>query len=120
MTDIMSNQDPPTARVLPHFRQRVAERLGPDVDALHLAAEIARAVLTRDYERASYVGRGDTPGTACYRIRLPDGRLGYPIVCRATGTPITILMPGFLLDRPGKRRPKRLRAYLPETTEMEN
>ena len=120
MTDITRNDDPRLVRVLPHFRKRVAERIGTDVDPVTLAVAIAHAVLTRDYDRASYVGRGDTPGTACYRIQLPDGRIGYPVVCTATGTPITILAPGFLLARRGKRRPKRLREYLPETDNLEN
>lgn len=102
---------PDMTYVSPHFRERVAQRLGQGVDPLALAHEIDDALRTQS-DRLHYIGRGRVPHTACYRYRLSDGRITYVIVMTATRRPVTVLEPGFKLTRRGKR-PKRLRASLP-------
>lgn len=92
-----------------HFRERVAERIGPGVCADTLAAEILRAVAEDRTDFARFACRSRTGGRV-YRINLAERGVFYAVVTPAKDRVVTLIEPGGLLRRGGKRKPKRLRA----------
>ena len=90
-----------------HFKERVAQRIGPDICGQKLADEVVRAIAE---------GRDDFARFACkakngpvYRIEIPDRGTFYVAMNEAKDTAITVLEPGGALRRKKGGRYKRLR-----------
>lgn len=80
-----------SATVTYHWRVRVAERIGPDVDPEHLAAGIIAAIETGRTDLVAYAGRVTRCGRRLFRFRLRDGRQFLALVNTETSALITVL-----------------------------
>ena len=92
-----------------HFRDRVAQRIGTDICADALAAEILRAVAEDRTDFARFACRSRT-GLPVYRISLAERGVFYAVVAPAKDRVVTLIEPGGMIQRGGKRKAKRLRA----------
>lgn len=98
-------------KITHHFRVRCVERLGPQVSPDDLAALIAGALAE---------GREDVVRFACktgrgrrvYRCQLEGRGDVYALVESDHSTLLTVMLPGFAVQRPGKRKRKLLRGVL--------
>lgn len=82
-----------------HFIRRVHERVGQDVDAVHLARHILEGLDTGDTEFMCRVNRG---GLRCFRFRSFDGQVFYVLIDTRKHDCVTVLPPGFAVGRLGK------------------
>ena len=91
------------AIVTHHWRERVAERLGRDVDAEALAGAVLWEI---DHETGNveYIGRVNRGGKRAYRFDFGEGRRGAAILLftETTATFITLFEPGYRVARQGK------------------
>ena len=87
-----------------HFRQRVAERIGPDVDADTLAAAIVTAIRRERTDLVTFVARINRDGLRLFRFRTPQGRAFYAAVNTVDMACVTVMPPGFVVPRQGKGR----------------
>ncbi|MTH33046.1 hypothetical protein GL279_00340 [Paracoccus limosus] len=91
-----------------HFRERVAARIGADICANRLAEEIVQAIAQGNEDLARFACRSHT-GAPVYRIAVGDRGTFYAVVSPEKDRVVTLLEPGGLIGRGGKRKPKRLR-----------
>lgn len=86
-----------------HWRVRVIERIGPDVDPEQLAAGIIAAIEAGRTDLVAYAGRVSRSGLRLFRFRLRDGRQFLALVNTETSALITVVMPeGFRVSREGR------------------
>ena len=81
-----------------HFRRRVAERVGPDVDPVLLAERIVADIHNGV---AEFIGRISRDGKRLFRVRVTGHGLFYAMVNTRTMSCITIMPPGFRPPRQG-------------------
>ncbi len=106
----------PAARLYSHFKESAWAKLIASVTfewfddrADALAAEILRAVSEDRTDFARFACRSRT-GLPVYRISLAERGVFYAVVAPAKDRVVTLIEPGGLLQRGGKRKAKRLRA----------
>ncbi|QRZ14713.1 hypothetical protein JWJ88_17260 [Paracoccus methylovorus] len=99
---------PAHLRATPHFRQRVASRISPDVCADTLAGAILQAIAEDLTDLVRFTCRSYT-GAPVYRFHVDGRGTFYAVVSPAKDTVITVIEPGGIIYRGGKRKPKRLR-----------
>jgi|GEM_PF-5148578 len=92
-----------------HFRERLAQRVSPEICADMLAAEIIRGIAEDRTDFVRFACRSKT-GSPVYRIHLEQFGTLYVVVSPTLTRILTIIGPGNMLARGGKRKPKRLRA----------
>lgn len=85
-----------------HFIARVRERVGPHVDPIEIADGIIWAIQSGRDDLVEYVGRVSRDGKRLFRFRVPDGRYFYALVSTAHSRCVTILPPGYRVQREGK------------------
>lgn len=94
-----------------HFRQRVAERISPDVDADALAARIL-ASIEADDGWCRFKCRERQFGRSVYRFDLPPYGQFFVIVSTLRMVVVTVLEPGGYVQRAnpkGSARSRRVR-----------
>lgn len=96
-------------RVTRHFKRRVAERIGRDVDAGRLAAILDWAIEHDRTDVAAFAGRVSRDGRRLWRFRMPDGRTFYAMRHHAADAGngdawITVLAAGSWVPRERNRR----------------
>ena len=84
-----------------HFRSRVAERIGSDVDADDLAAFLTHEIARGDSDKVVFVARLSRDGKRLFRFRLVRGGLFYALVDTNSMRCITVMPPGFRPTRQG-------------------
>lgn len=82
-----------------HFKQRVAERIGPDIDADLLARSILHDVQHGIEDRVKYVGRVSRCGRRVFQVNLPERNVFYALVNTVDMACLTVLPPNFLVRR---------------------
>ena len=98
-------------KVTDHFRQRCLERLGPSVCPDTLAGVITTALDEGGNDTVRFACKtGD--GRRVYRCLIEGKGDAYAIVERDRIALLTILTPGQIVGRPGKRKNKLLRGVL--------
>ncbi|MDB6178983.1 hypothetical protein PAF17_15940 [Paracoccus sp. Z330] len=90
-----------------HFKERVAQRIGPDVCGQALADRLVKAVAEGDEKFARFACR--SRNGPVYRIEVEDKGTFYVAMNRLKNTAITILPAGGTLARKKGRRKKKLR-----------
>ena len=90
--------------VTAHFRLRVAQRIGPEIDADFLAKGIMWAIDTGREDVVEFVGRVSKCGKRVFRFRLPDRRQFFAMVNTETRVFVTVLVPGHQMLQQGKNR----------------
>lgn len=85
-----------------HFRQRVAERIGPSIDAYKLARELILGIENRDTDFVRFVGRASKCGRRIFSFRVPNRGTHYALIDTTSMTCITVLAPGFTVSMAGK------------------
>ena len=91
------------AAVTHHWRVRVRERLGPDVDAEALANAIVWEI-DHDTGHVDYLGRVSRCGKRAYRFKFSETICGAAILVLGESRVnfITLFEPGWRLTREGK------------------
>lgn len=89
-----------------HFQRRVAERIGPSVDAEMLARDLISAIQSERWDFVEFVARVNRDGCRLFRFRAPTGRLFYALVNTDRLLCVTVMPPGFTVPRQGKARVK--------------
>lgn len=84
-----------------HFTRRVAQRIGPDVDAAALAQHIVEAVQDGRSHEAMFVARVSRGGKRLFRFRVPQRGVFYALVDTNHMACITVLPPGFRSSKEG-------------------
>jgi hypothetical protein len=74
-----------------HFRQRVRERIGGDIDPDFLALGIVWAIDNDRRDLVQYVGRVTKQGLRAFRFRVPGGRRFVALVNTTEKRCITVL-----------------------------
>lgn len=98
-------------KITDHFRQRCLERLGPSVCPDALAGMITTALDEGCSDTVRFACKtGD--GRRVYRCLIEGKGDVYAIVERDHIALLTILTPGQIVGRPGKRKNKLLRGVL--------
>lgn len=85
-----------------HFRERVAERIGPDVDADQLAELLFLAIDTGRDDLVQFVTRISKDGRRLFKFRVLDGRVFFALLNTNERTAITVLRPDLPVSRVGK------------------
>lgn len=86
-----------------HFKDRVFQRFGRDVDATALWVRIVLAFDADDRETLSFMTRLRRDGTRLFMIRLEDGRPVFVIMSGMNPKPLTVFPEGFAIKRQGRR-----------------
>ena len=86
-----------------HFKDRVLQRFGRDVDATALWVKIVLAFDADDRETLSFMTRLRRDGTRLFMIRLEDGRPVFVIMSGTNPAPLTVFPEGFAIRRQGRR-----------------
>lgn len=86
-----------------HWRQRVSERIGPDVDADALARLLGLEI-DRGGEYVHYAGRVSCDGRRLWWFQMPDGRWFLALVCTRNRTAVTVLTPELGVRRQYRRK----------------
>jgi hypothetical protein len=92
------------SRVTVHFIERVAERLGPEEDAVRLGERLVEAVINGDSSVASFVTRVDRTGNRVFAFTARSGRTFYAVIDTQAMVCVTLMPPGFTVRRPNKNR----------------
>lgn len=85
------------AQITTHWRQRVLERIGPDVCPYLLADELLRAIAQGDQRRVEFLGRLRRDGIRAFRFALLGGRVFVALVETDRWVAITVLGEGHSL-----------------------
>ncbi|MBB95598.1 MAG: hypothetical protein CML68_13535 [Rhodobacteraceae bacterium] len=85
-----------------HWKHRVTERIGC-VDPKTLWDAVQWAVANDRDDLAEFVCRVSKTGRRLFRIKVPPGRVFFVLINTDTMTPITVMPPGFRVNRQGKR-----------------
>ena len=83
-------------RITAHWRERVAQRIGPHVCPDSLARGIWQAIDAQRGDLVAYVGRVRRDGTRAFRFRLKDGRYFVALVNAESRAMVTVLSDGVL------------------------
>lgn len=89
--------------VTDHFRQRVRERIGPEVNPFALAVHIQTGLMSGD---VTYVGRINRRGKRCFRFHDFENRVFYALIDTDSQTLISVLPPGFYINPQNRGRIK--------------
>ena len=87
-----------------HWRKRVAERIGPDVDPDTLAETLILALQQERYDLVEFVTRVNRDGQRMFRFRALNGRFYFALIDTDNHRCITVMPPGFVIARQGKPR----------------
>jgi hypothetical protein len=86
-----------------HFIERVAERIGPHVDARALARWIVDAIRKDRTDLVEYVSRVSRDGKRVFRFRLRD-EVFFVLVDTQNMQCVTVFRPGFAVGREGRSK----------------
>jgi hypothetical protein len=89
-----------------HFIERVRQRIGPQHDAIAISRTIIEGIRLERPDMAEFVARVSRDGKRIFRFRVPDKGVFYALVDTANMTCVTVLPPGFAVNRQGKSRLK--------------
>lgn len=102
-------------RCFTHFAQRVAERIGDDVDPRHLWEGLRWAIAENRQDLVEFVVRlSRKRGRRLWKFRRPDQRFFFVIYDHDLDCPITVMRPEgeVKFHRGMNRRPLRLESCL--------
>lgn len=86
-----------------HFKQRVRERIDPNMDATALEQWLLKAV-REDTGDARFICRTNRKGYRLFQFRLADARNFYALIDTEDMVAVTVLPPGFTVGRIARRR----------------
>lgn len=89
-----------------HFAKRVAERIGPEVNAAQLAFGIVSDIRDERGDLVEFVARVNKQGLRLFRFRVPCRGVFYALVDTSSMVCVTVLPPGFTVPCQGKGRIK--------------
>jgi hypothetical protein len=97
-----------TEGVTNHFVTRAVQRMGCTAEeAREIGQFLIRAIEREQWDAVSFIGRVNGDGHRIFRFKWkPLGRYWYALINTETMTCITVLKPGFEVQRQGKGRLK--------------
>ena len=82
-----------------HFIERVAERIGPEVDGVFLARGIVWAIQNGRTDLVEFVARLSLDGRRLFRLRVPHRGVFYAVVNTDAMRCVTVMAPGLWVRR---------------------
>lgn len=91
------------AAAFDHFKLRLRQRFGPDLDAVQIWDALVREYRAENWSLLRMVARINRDGRRVFAVKMSDGRTLYVVFCCKAGMPVTVMCEGMTIQPEGNR-----------------